>query len=455
MPPIIVSYIYNFGGDFFVKKLYCFLCILLLLVNSCFPAFASLATPSNYDLKDYLEKYEKIPLPVDNPGLGHVPDFPVHTSSNADNWLGDDGNPVVDSDRLLVDNTLVPYSSASNNGIIIGYARASDGNLYPVSRKRGETFTFPVLSGGVYYEQVEFVFRKGNSLPEPGTYKVKMYLYDRLGTVRNKGIDNVKADYFRLEDYSSAGGVTGLYNSDPTVVNRRDRSWQIETTVNVNYNSRSIKYCMDFYTDKPITELSISLNDATFWFSDVKEPALSGGSNGNGENQIVNSNNQIAQNTATMNDTLKEIVQTISKQLEALWNQQYNYIHLEDMANADKNADKIVGSIGDQMQNDDRNTDTITNGYNSSSMDKDTNRLSGSVNELNQAETQVLDKVNNELSKFQFDTSYKSYITSITIMSNFLQDLYTHSGAFKVVINVGFLLSIASIVIGLYRFKEG
>lgn len=65
-----------------------------------------------------------------------------------------------------------------------------------------------------------------------------------------------------------------------------------------------------------------------------------------------------------MNDTLKEIVQTISKQLEALWNQMYNYIHLEDMANADKNADKIVNGANQNTQeiidNADENTDEVT-----------------------------------------------------------------------------------------------
>lgn len=62
------------------------------------------------------------------------------------------------------------------------------------------------------------------------------------------------------------------------------------------------------------------------------------------QDNIADNTANIATGVADVNDSLKEIIQTISNQLEALWNQMYNYIHLEDMANADKNADKIVNN---------------------------------------------------------------------------------------------------------------
>ena len=129
------------------------------------------------------------------------------------------------------------------------------------------------------------------------------------------------------------------------------------------------------------------------------------------------------------------------------------------MANADKNADKIVNSItdniSDQMENDDANTDTIVNGYDGSGIDSDNNRLNNSINEYEDAESAVLDKVNEELGNFEFQNSFQGYVNSIAVISSFLQRLYDNSGAFKDVINIGFFLSIASIVIGMYRFKEG
>ena len=79
-----------------MKKISCIFLVVLLLITSTVPALAAV-TPSNSDfrLEDYLDNYKKIPLPADNPGLGVVPDASVHTSSNSDIWIGDDGEIFV------------------------------------------------------------------------------------------------------------------------------------------------------------------------------------------------------------------------------------------------------------------------------------------------------------------------------------------------------------------------
>lgn len=51
--------------------------IVLLVVCWSVPSFAYEATPSNLEelsMEDYLKNYKKIPLSLDNPGLGVVPD---------------------------------------------------------------------------------------------------------------------------------------------------------------------------------------------------------------------------------------------------------------------------------------------------------------------------------------------------------------------------------------------
>ena len=77
--------------------------IVLLVVCWSVPSFAYEATPSNLEelsMEDYLKNYKKIPLSLDNPGLGVVPDASVHTSSDSDIWIGDDGLLVADSDDM-------------------------------------------------------------------------------------------------------------------------------------------------------------------------------------------------------------------------------------------------------------------------------------------------------------------------------------------------------------------
>lgn len=336
-----------------MKKIFCIFLVVLLLITSTVPALAA-ATSSNSDfrLEDYLDNYKKIPLPADNPGLGVVPDASVHTSSDSDIWIGDDGLPVVDF------SAPAPYeiellSSGKANSVVC-YARTSKGVLHAdLGSDYYETFEFPSLTDGSYYKEIEFQFKTDKDvLPDPGTYEVTLKLFDNLGNIRDTGVDNVAADTFNMQD----GGKNspGIYHASPTNVTFNKKNWTVKCTIKTNYNTDFVSYTMTLYTDVPINQVSLRLIEVLFKADATSTPALSApGDVGSAENHIANQSSQIAQNTATMNDTLKEIVQTISKQLEALWNQQYNYIHLEDMANADKNADKIIA-------NQDENTSIVT-----------------------------------------------------------------------------------------------
>lgn len=329
-----------------MKKISCIFLVVLLLITSTVPALAAVATSSNSDdlsLDDYLSNYKKIPLPADNPGLGYVPDASVHTSSDAEIWIGDDGFPVADSDDRMLSDDIMPFASLSNQ--IIVYARDSDNVLYTDwGSSNFQTFSFPKLESGKYYKNIEIYF-KDDSLPDPGTYSIRVGCYDTLGNIRNIGVDNISADYFQMQD---GGKVGGFYTAEPTSVDKNNRSWNAKCTLKINYDTNLVIYKMDLYKDVAIDEISFRVNNVSFQRDSTTTPALSSpNDNGSAQDHIANQSTQIVQNTAAMQDTLKEIVQTISKQLEALWNQQYNYIHLEDMANADKNADKIIANQDD------------------------------------------------------------------------------------------------------------
>lgn len=349
-----------------MKKISCIFLVVLLLITSSVPALAA-GSSSSSDLKDYLEKYERIPLPADNPGLGVVPDsFSFHSSSDADMWIGDDGFPVVDDDRFLVDGDSFGLEASSYFFIPWAEVHDSNGNYlktvrgtytdYPgVSNDLG-LYTWPELPNGQKYVNVFYSLPKA-ALPSPGSYGVswsfrqfdiglQWHSVSLVVRAHKNGVAEAsKAVFAKFTKFEDTGHV------------------YCESNVQIGYNTSTINLIVGI---QPISKLAICVpvNNA-FQFSFNKftgsetavSPDISSGSS-SADDSIVGSSQQIAQNTATMNDTLKEIVQTISKQLEALWNQQYNYIHLEDMANADKNADKIIN-------NQNQNTEQIT-----SSIDK-------------------------------------------------------------------------------------
>lgn len=444
-----------------VRRYLSIVMIVLLVVCWSVPSFAFEATPSNSEelsMEDYLKNYKKIPLPVDNPGLGVVPDVPAHTSSDADVWIGDDGLPVADF------SAPAPYEidllSIHDANSVVCYARTSKGVLHAdLGSGYYETFEFPSLTDGSYYKEIEFQFKTDKDvLPDPGTYEVTLRLFDNLGNIRDTGVDNVAADTFNMQDGGKNTG--GIYHASPTTVTFNKKNWTAKCTIKTNYNTDFVSYTMTLYTDVLINQVSLRLIEVIFKADATSEPALSApGDSGSAENHIANQSSQIAQNTAAMQDTLKEIVQTISKQLEALWNQQYNYIHLEDMANADKNADKIVNSINDnisdQMINDDANTDTIVNGYDNSPMDSTNDQLSSKLEDQAAQEQQIMNQISDPLNSFEFSNPITEYLSTFMLFGDFLQSLFVNSGGFKNVINLSFIMGIALMVAGLYRFKGG
>jgi hypothetical protein len=95
-----------------------------------------------------------------------------------------------------------------------------------------------------------------------------------------------------------------------------------------------------------------------------------------------------------ISDTLVEIIAAISDQLKALWDQMYNFMHLEQLKNDDKNTGQIVDAINNQgsqvgqditnsidnntqniINNNNQNFDNLQNGYDNTGMNSDKDKL--------------------------------------------------------------------------------
>lgn len=191
---------------------------------------------------------------------------------------------------------------------------------------------------------------------------------------------------------------------------------------------------------------------------------------------INNSVGNISSGVSELSSQIAELIQTIINQLDALWNQ-FSGVFTSMFTAWQTHTDAIVTAIqnitttasdgiqniidaghndADQIQeNQDKNTEQITGGYDNSQITGDNEKLSDSMNQYDQAEDDLMDDVNGAINDVDFDIDLTSFSSIIKTVSNFLQDCYENSGNFKIVINLSLLVSLASCVIGLYRFKGG
>lgn len=171
---------------------------------------------------------------------------------------------------------------------------------------------------------------------------------------------------------------------------------------------------------------------------------------------------QIAENTADMADTLKEIVQTISNQLAALWDQMYNLMHVPQLANDDKNTQLIIDKLGEdlsvEIQNDNDNTDTIVNGYDSSDMDSVSNDLDNSLDTFDSAEKVIVDEASGYINDFEIKdigdyAGEGNVLNALSAISHIMQLIYNRMGAFTAAIDVSLTFVFVLMLVGYHRFR--
>ena len=171
--------------------------------------------------------------------------------------------------------------------------------------------------------------------------------------------------------------------------------------------------------------------------------------------------------------TLKAIIQHISDQLFAFWNQLAGeftnlYAKLEKNANDNFTALKEAGKAATEhivennnnntnelKENNDKNTDKALNSYDNSSMNSDNERLRNKLAEQDEFEDLITSSINEPLSSFEFKNPVNQYLLAFGMCGRWLQKLFDSLGGFKDVVNLSFAMTIALICIGMYRFKGG
>jgi len=217
-------------------------------------------------------------------------------------------------------------------------------------------------------------------------------------------------------------------------------------------------------------------------FSRTKDPAnvttVDGGSESvDSAQDTANNTAQIAENTTqiiysanAINDTLKEIVQHISNQLAALWDQMYNYMHVPDLANRDMNTQRIIDAMQTEitlqietdrknfdrlMENDDKNTEKITTGYDKSGLESGNNTLSTSLNAYDSAEDAIVGSISGYLESFvmpAYSSTHPSVLSACLYFGGYLQKLYDGINFFNFPIVISLTLIFVSMIIGYHRF---
>lgn len=221
-------------------------------------------------------------------------------------------------------------------------------------------------------------------------------------------------------------------------------------------------------------------------------PSDFGDSADSNDSLIAQSSQQIADNTAQIvqgqNQVIEEIqalVQHISDQLFALWEQIYSGIwqpherlmnqilqairdvdvevsaSLSSVVSAiDKQTTDLTTNINKNVQeiqsNIDKNTDSLKNDYNNSSMTSDNEKLNNSLSEYEKAEEELFTDAKENINNFEYDSSiFVRYVRVFEEISNFLQQIYVTLGALNIPIGFSLTLSVALLFIGYYRFKGG
>lgn len=333
------------------------------------------------------------------------------------------------------------------------------------------TFVIPVLYSDPVYgspvgDYLEFILSPDN-LPNAGTYSVSFTFSSDVGVsyVGDEAILQFQYSSSNAENAFSRIGV-----SCTTIAG----GFNCNATIDIGYSNY-------LYVYRPVTTLP-PIGGKLFcnFVRSESAPSVSapnaGSSSSDIQDNINNTVGGISSGVSDINGSIRDLIQTIISQLDALWNQfagEFTNMfaawqtHTDAIVSAIQNitttasdgieniiqgghndADQISGDIQDAEEN-------ITNGYDNSGMTSDNDRLDSSLQEYDSAEDALISDAEDAINGVDFNIDLTSFSGIIATISGFLQDCYENSGQFQIVINLTLLCSLASCVIGLYRFKGG
>lgn len=393
------------------RKLVSFLLSGILILSMPVPALASFATPSDAFMDGR--------LPVASGSDAHEVDSSFSVEPAPYSSLGTVTN-TVDYDGVYL------YADFySSSGAYLGFSQSQvDSSGHGTIQTVDDAGYMAV---GIYLD--------GSALPSSGTCSFTAdFASDFSVNWQSSGaIGSIK-------DYSNAESDSTRASSIPVRQNSGD--WQMSGTVEIGSSLRRLIFLVwttetdsGFHFGDPFGGyIKVNFKRA----SDSTEPDYSTPGTGSASS-TQDFQSGVTDIMGSISDTLVEIVATISDQLKALWDQMYNYMHLEQLANDDKNTGQIVDAINGQgsqvsqdiINNQDNNTqdiidsqesnaqdiinnqnsnfDNLENGYDNSGIASDNEKLDDALDNYDALEDSVMEQVEDRINDFEFDNPFESF----------------------------------------------
>ena len=404
--------------------------------------------------------------------VNRVEQVEVASSSNAvsecpmEEYVEADMFDVIERPILMNAGELDEFEStvpASYLSLGVGYSDMSGIVKYVHKPFDSRYYASLALPSDCAFVNQFFISISKSGLPSSGRYRIKVRFSSNTGVEYSGG-------YFWTQKTNTNAAVQS--SSHLIDVSQVSGDWNVSDVIDLG---GAQQLDIGVYPKSGTTAILPYGGYVSVYFEKTTEtPSYTGAG---GSYTPDNAATDTALNTSKMADTLEEIVGTISNQLEALWDQMFNLMHVPQLANDDKNTGLITGAIEEQVEadrqntediiaaeeantttivnNNNENTEKITNGYDSAGMEQQNDRLSDTLQGLDEQESQIVDQISQPLNDFKFDNPVTQYLDTFKVFGNFLQSLFVSSGSFQDVINLSFVLGIALMVVGIYRFKGG
>lgn len=455
-------------------KTFCRFLSFLMVGLLAFPATALAATPSDA---------ERSPEIVKSLKEINIMDYVLDSVEDSVDQQSDNGimPTAVYIDNQDIANTIDYrgcFMTLFNDGSTKSLSKALDSSGYAsLSRQDAETI-------GLLPHRVSLVIPR-SSLPAPGKYQMRVYFgsntdieYRTAAVYSLKRFENA-ARLSNAKTYELGSGAFSVLSGDISF------SIPIEIGSNIDRIETYFYFKNDTYSDLPIggswkvyfstpqsadynTDFTTAGGPSTP--EDTQDNIASGIDNlGNIASGISDKVGSVVENTANMvsaqnqtNGLIIQVIQHISDQLFAFWNQLAGA--MTDLTN--KIIDELYNNFSDQMENDDANTDRLIdnandnrdhmeNGYDKSKLDQENDRLAGVLDDYNSLEDDLLKDTKDNLNNFEFSNPFTQFNVVMADISSILSGIYTSLGTFNIPIGFSFTLTIAMLCIGWYRFKGG
>lgn len=322
-----------------MKKFTAIFLICQIVFLLAFPALASVATPADADILDEFEAASSSDAQMMYDSLMQYSNISLMSAGEVED---------VETTIANLSKILVVYRYYDKNRKL----HDIQGNL----SSKGY-FSFNTVPDD-FAQSHSLIFWFTETRPPSGKYTVKFSFASNIG-----GSTYTKAYLWSSKAYTNATQLTG---SVPMSLSQYSGDASGSCTIDIGSASSMCINLLSADMDFPYGGY-FSLRFERLKDQSVEVDGVTSGGSYSSDNAAVDtaqSSAQIAQNTSDMNDTLKEIVQTISNQLAALWDQMFNLMHLPQLANDDKNTDRIVNSQNQStnqiIENQNENTQEVT-----------------------------------------------------------------------------------------------